>query len=1682
MASAVIQSVIQATRIAPAGVHTTLPSWLGNASAAKRQALKATPMVFADWHATTSRERQAPLKLALATNWNAHNQVDSALATLQTPQQFAAPLLQQALKQRFGLDADVTTTYLHLYTPLTTPLLPVPTGGAKVWTVSLLSAALHNFDAAESQPHAYTNDSTFITQPSATGQFDTLPSFASKVSIRQFIQLCRELDIGARYQRYLKRFFGFEDATVKATLRDTLIQSLKAEANTSLHMARLKKDVSDAAFYTLQGQLEGLRGMMLEGKLLLSHDLSLMAAPLTGIVLFAADLEAHHDSTPVVAYIPGDPQAPLKYYPNGTAFMLDLTSKLRSADYQKFFCRFVKQEHRGYFFADLNNRLSQVAWHKPKPGDPRPAWREKPVAEPNLQFFATKISGGLYEHLYENKLNQLLNDARVTAVSSADADRQARWQRWSIVQKVAKAILEVAAFIATPFIPPLGALMLGYTAFQLLDDTFEGILDWAEGLKRQAFGHLMSILEQMVQLGMFAVGAPIAESLLRQALPQPLWDFFDTLHPVSGEDGKTRRWKPDLTPYAHDITLAAESSANPEGLHTHQGKQILALDGKHFAVEQRAGHAFMQHPTRPHAYRPQIMGNGAGAWVTEVDQPLSWDRATLLRRQGPLAEHLSDARLEEARLISGTDEPALRKQFMDRQPPPPLLADALKRVTLDQQLQDFIDQMNSDDPELFQKADSQTQLWLLSNTALWPASKTLRFLDAEGRTLWELKGKENAAVVQVHQAQLKNGDLLKTLLETLDEPERKILLEEEFGAAVTQPHVRAAKLRKRLARKAEEKRFALFDARYRSREVTHDPRVQKIIDTTPGLPTSTAEEVLREATGQELLEIDQGSLPATLTERARWAAHQVRISRAYEGLYLDSVDSSDTHRLALHTLQKLPGWSPQVRLVVTDYSRTGRVRDSIGTPQAPIQRTLVRTAEGAYVPENGEGTLFGETDFYTAVLQALPDAQRDALGMQIGQGRLLRQTLRQHALTREEVGTLLAEMPVRKPLYDPKLMRLPGGMEGYDRTSPTPGPSGQPSLEDRLRDLYPSLNPEEVRNVLEAMRAQAGPPLLTLQSVKRELLRLQADLATWLHNTPQTFLDTQIPLSRAVITAERHNRARWVEEIVHAWRHETPSDSHFPNPDDNGLTLRLTQPIYGELPKLSANFDHISYLELNSYVSTRGTPAFLAQFPKLRSLNIHGIALRTLPTEVTSQPHLNDLTLRNTAIKLTAQSRENLASLRGLKTLDLSSNPLTLAPNLEHMTDLQLLNLSHTEIAQAPQGLTDLPHLIDASLSDNQFQALPDALFTLPAERAKAFDFSGNPLSRATLERVKTYCQQTGEHFGADAGLEERRRVHELYPTFTDREASQFIFKLPRSLDDAMATLTDMKADYERLQTDLEQWAVEVPERHPVTHAPLDTRTRAQQQITRRAFKTLLQDCWRRETALYADHESPRDTHELVSTHAILGDLPALNVSFNHVARIELVGEHHTSIPPGFLKRFPQLESLLVHRYALPDIPLEVFNLAKLRSLSLTFSGLRLSPASADALSGLEHLNYLDLSENPLGITPNVRLMTGLSTLMLSNAGLTEAPAGAFNLPLLDQLDLSDNQITELPSDILEITPDLADGFDLNGNPLSPATIAMLRPYYRRHAVDFGVVEVTLDPQMNPLAASPDVSEEEMEQ
>lgn len=238
-----------------------------------------------------------------------------------------------------------------------------------------------------------------------------------------------------------------------------------------------------------------------------------------------------------------------------------------------------------------------------------------------------------------------------------------------------------------------------------------------------------------------------------------------------------------------------------------------------------------------------------------------------------------------------------------------MLTDTVDRFRIDQALQDFIDQMNSDDPAIYRRADAQSQLHLLANLELWPKAKTLRFLDSNGRTAWELPGEKNASVVQIHEAQLKQDVVLETLLEALDEPQRKTLLGEAFGDPVTSLKNRALKLRKQLAGRAQSHRAELFDTRYQQLERPITPRQRAMIDNTPGLPLTAADALLDTANSQELKAVDEGKIPVRLSELAQSLRDEARVNHAYDGLYLDSTETLDTHRLALHSLEKLPGWA-----------------------------------------------------------------------------------------------------------------------------------------------------------------------------------------------------------------------------------------------------------------------------------------------------------------------------------------------------------------------------------------------------------------------------------------------------------------------------------------------------------------------------------------------------------------------------------------------------------------------------------------------------------------------------------------------------------------------------------------------------------------------------------------------------
>ena len=93
----------------------------------------------------------------------------------------------------------------------------------------------------------------------------------------------------------------------------------------------------------------------------------------------------------------------------------------------------------------------------------------------------------------------------------------------------------------------------------------------------------------------------------------------------------------------------------------------------------------------------------------------------------------------------------------------------------------------------------------------------------------------------------------------------------------------------------------------------------------------------------------------------------------------------------------------------------------------------------------------------------------------------------------------------------------------------------------------------------------------------------------------------------------------------------------------------------------------------------------------------------------------------------------------------------------------------------------------------------------------------------------------------------------------------------------------------------------------------------------------------------------------------------------------------------------------------------------------------------------------MDLSNNPLGLAPDVSQMSELATLQLDDSELTELPAGLLQLSSLETADLSSNAITRIPSDILELPMEIAESIDLRGNPFSEASLNILIEYFRTH-------------------------------
>jgi Leucine-rich repeat (LRR) protein len=100
-------------------------------------------------------------------------------------------------------------------------------------------------------------------------------------------------------------------------------------------------------------------------------------------------------------------------------------------------------------------------------------------------------------------------------------------------------------------------------------------------------------------------------------------------------------------------------------------------------------------------------------------------------------------------------------------------------------------------------------------------------------------------------------------------------------------------------------------------------------------------------------------------------------------------------------------------------------------------------------------------------------------------------------------------------------------------------------------------------------------------------------------------------------------------------------------------------------------------------------------------------------------------------------------------------------------------------------------------------------------------------------------------------------------------------------------------------------------------------------------------------------------------------------------------------------------------------LPPAILQMRHLKTLNLRSTSMKLTEDIRGQLCELTQLQSLDLSNNPLGLSPTLARMNELREVNLRHTGISICPAGILDEPYLTLLDLRDNQITRVPPAIV---------------------------------------------------------------
>jgi len=1651
-------------------LEQSIPPWLTSASAQRRQAFKNVPSTLPSWYQAATPTQRKTLDESFQASVVAQNVLDKSLSAFQQVEAFARPLLIKALKDEYQLTVDVDTTLLCLRRPMQVSVFEIELGSFEVLTLSLLEAALHNFESYECAEGAYHKTSGFVVATEAR----TFQTVNIDLTVSQLLGLCRRLDIGKQYQDYLQGFFYPADGVAEAVLRQRFIASQKATMRAAAEQALLTKDIEPEHYAMIVSVIEGELNPSIGNKQVWFRDFSLMKKRLTGCAAFVIS-EKYRYSNEWIVYIPHDPEHPFKYYrgeEHKEAFKRLLTARssplaagAEPTEYQRFLSQFLPYHERpGYFdrftreAADSSKSSWRSAWRaitsvgpgapftKIKELPPPPAANREPEPDPYIAAGAIlqrqrgqwEKNQDLWQYLYNESRAKVLADARSHAVPTDDVDADARDAKLAHLLQIGLLGLNMVSM----FVPVLGEVMMVVMAGQLLYETLEGAIEWSEGDRRAAKDHLIDVAENLAQIALMAgVSTGVGKFSSAKAVPA-----IEKLHAVRLPSGETRLWKSDLGAYESTVALPASPGPNSAGQHVLEGKTYIRQSGKVYEqfFDESIGKWRVRHPTDANAWQPVLESNGRGAWRHTLERPQDWDRLTLLRRIGHATEAFSDARLIKAADISAVSDAALRKMHIDSALPPPELTQAMRVMQADSNAALVVEQLRGTKPidQLYLYA-----LPLITELPRWPANRVLEVFEGK-----QLSGKSVRygfarrfrdvgvkAPIQISRADILSGELPAHILAALDESEITRLLGEE-GARVRD--ARPAEFGKQIADYANTRQPAIYDSIYLGTDPV-DPQVARLQKACPGLSEPAAQTVLAHGSPDDLEQLGSGQrVPLRLLEEARWYARQSRQVAAYAGLRSENAASADSRRLALHTLEHLPGWPDNVRIEVREGSDTGVLLDSIGSETALEKKYLIKkgpqfqafNARGEALnslPRNGD-------NFYSSIMHALPDEARRSLDVPaVGQSAELQAKIVDYADKHQaDASALLA--PQVKWLKPPVLVNAT--LIGYPASGR--GAGMQPNLTAHVQDIYPQLTDEQAHGfILQQYRAGKDDRAVfqLLQSRRREWEQLNATLDEWAGTA------TAAPWERTGTDHKFHA----AQALKTSWRNALATGSAGAD--------QLSILTYDPLPLLTADFSHVRQLSIGGNGMTdANADAFLARFAHLEKLSLgergslfgtymeHEQALTTLPSTVTRMASLQKLKFRTSARVMAADLSTRLPTLTALEELhlDLSGGGVPPGLDLTPLRRLKKLKIEAPGLTQWPAYVEQLPELERLDLTQTAIASLPQTLYVGHEKLWAGLSLDWSKFShqafKPAYDYVKNYMGQWGHLVDLDS-MVRRYCAGELQ--FLTGEAGrlnplpQRIMSLWNTPETRLKAVEILRVEHNAIFRQFYEATASGELRTAMPAARWQTPPNAR---VVRALEKNWRAAIRRRYRLNDDVRPYNDMNwtpatdlddasvfELIDTAWAQGaesvsELPQLPAgTFAHVQSVRL---DRLTVPieqiRGFLQAFSGATSLEITACGLTGVPVQPADLPLLTMLDLSFNRIAVTPQVQSQFNALSKLEHLNARLNRLD-TLDVSRLSGLKTLNLSSNGLNEWPMGAENLAHLQALDLRHNTIGALPDHVL---------------------------------------------------------------